>query len=374
MQPFFDESTEQSRVKAQIVSAYFSVWAKVIMSTAKKNKGARYRNERLAYVDLFAGRGRYEDGTKSTPLMVLETAIADDNLREMLVTLFNDVDADSTQSLETAISELPGIESLHHAPCVYNEEVGTEIVKMFESMSLVPTLFFVDPWGYKGLSLRLINSVLKHWGSDCIFFFNYNRINMGLLNPAVREHMDSLFGVQRANRIREKLKGLSPEDRELTIIEELSQALMDMGGKYVLPFTFLNDSGSRTSHHLVFVSKHVRGYEIMKEVMAKQSSTADQGVPSFAYCPADSRYRLLFELTLPLDDLVEILLDEFAGQTLTMQDVYERHHVGRRFIKKNYKDALRLLEEKGGISADPPALRRRKNTFGDSVQVRFSSR
>jgi hypothetical protein len=216
--------------------------------------------------------------------------------------------------------------------------------------------------------------VLKHWGSDCIFFFNYNRINMGLLNPAVREHMDSLFGVQRANRIREKLKGLSPEDRELTIIEELSQALMDMGGKYVLPFTFLNDSGSRTSHHLVFVSKHVRGYEIMKEVMAKQSSTADQGVPSFAYCPADSRYRLLFELTLPLDDLVEILLDEFAGQTLTMQDVYERHHVGRRFIKKNYKDALRLLEEKGGISADPPALRRRKNTFGDSVQVRFSSR
>src|SRR5574341_704918 len=29
-------------------------------------------------------------------------------------------------------------------------------VKKFEEMHLVPTLFFIDPWGYKGLSLRLI--------------------------------------------------------------------------------------------------------------------------------------------------------------------------------------------------------------------------
>ena len=57
---------------------------------------------------------------------------------------------------------------------------------------------FVDPWGYKGLSLRLINSVLKDWACECIFFFNYNRINMGLGNDAVKEHMDALFGEERA--------------------------------------------------------------------------------------------------------------------------------------------------------------------------------
>ncbi len=57
---------------------------------------------------------------------------------------------------------------------------------MFEQMNLVPTFFFVDPWGYKGLSLRLINSVLKNWGCDCIFFFNYTRINMGLENELVK--------------------------------------------------------------------------------------------------------------------------------------------------------------------------------------------
>jgi len=53
--------------------------------------------------------------------------------------------------------------------------------------------FLVDPRGYKGLSLGPINSVLQNWGRDCVFFFNYNRVNMGLSNETVREHMSSSF-------------------------------------------------------------------------------------------------------------------------------------------------------------------------------------
>ena len=82
--------------------------------------------------------------------------------------------------METAIKSLPGIDKLKYAPQVINQEVGTEIVKRFEEMRLVPTLFFVDPWGYKGLSLKLVNAVVKDWACECVFFFNYNRINAGL--------------------------------------------------------------------------------------------------------------------------------------------------------------------------------------------------
>lgn len=242
MSSFFDQSTDQSRVKAAIVANYFWAWAKVIISVAKKG-----RDRRIAYIDLFAGPGRYTDGTLSTPLLILERAIADPDLREMLVTVFNDCNSDHSRTLETAIAALPGIETLRYKPCVQNYEVGDDIVKQFEQRSLVPTLFFVDPWGYKGLSLRLINSVLKDWGCDCIFFFNYNRINMGLPNEAVDEHMDCLFGKERADALRESLKGLAPAERETAIVEELSQAIRDLGGKYVLPFCFLNDQGTRTS-------------------------------------------------------------------------------------------------------------------------------
>ena len=363
---FFEQSTDQSKVKAAIVANYFWAWAKVIIPTAKKS-----RTPRIAYIDLFAGPGRYSDGTLSTPLRVLQNAIDDADMREMLVTVFNDRNSDHSKTLENAITGLEGIDSLKHKPQVRNYEVGDEIVRHFEQMSLIPTLFFVDPWGYKGMSLRLVNSVLKDWGCDCIFFFNYNRINMGLPNVAVDEHMDSLFGKERADKLRAKLAGLSPEDRETAIVEELAEALQDLGGKYVLPFSFLNESGSRTSHYLIFVSKHVRGYEIMKEVMARQSSKADQGVPSFRYCPADRRYRVLFELNRPLDDLGDMLLSDFAGRTLTTRQIFDQHHVGRPYLLKNYKSVLGGLESEGKIAANPPADTRRKNTFADGVRVTF---
>ena len=184
---FFEMAKDQSQVKAAIVAKYFFVWANVVLPTAMK------QNCKIAYIDLFAGPGRYKDGTSSTPLKVLETAIANEKLSQCLVTLFNDRDSESVSSLKAEIERLPKIETLKHRPQVINEEVGSEIVKKFESMRLVPTLFFVDPWGYKGLSLGLINSVLHNWGCDCIFFFNYNRINMALTNDAVREHMEVLF-------------------------------------------------------------------------------------------------------------------------------------------------------------------------------------
>jgi three-Cys-motif partner protein len=141
---FFDESRAQSQIKARIVAKYFWAWAKVVIPTTKK------RGNRIAYIDLFAGPGRYEDGTLSTPLLILERAIEDPDMREMLVTLFNDRDAGNVGKLKAAIDALPRIDTLKHKPQVSNDVVGEEIAKMFAKITLVPTFFFVDPWGYKG--------------------------------------------------------------------------------------------------------------------------------------------------------------------------------------------------------------------------------
>lgn len=141
---FFEESSEQSQIKARIVAKYFWAWAKVVIPSAKSH------GNRIAYIDLFAGPGRFKDGTVSTPMLVLEKALGDADMRKMLVTVFNDKDKDNAKSLTQVINALPGIEQLHHKPQIQSEEVGTEIVKMFEKMRLVPMLFFVDPWGYKG--------------------------------------------------------------------------------------------------------------------------------------------------------------------------------------------------------------------------------
>ena len=366
---FFDESRQQSQIKSAIVARYFKAWARVI--TASQNKRRQYAEHKIAYVDLFAGPGRYSDGTISTPLLVLNEAIQDEVQRERLVTIFNDKDENNTNSLSEAIKQLPGVHTLKYQPQIYTYEVGEDIVKVFEDIKLVPIFLFVDPWGYKGLSLWLVKSVIKDWGCDCIFFFNYSRINMGLSNRAVREHMNALFGTEQVDELRTRLSSLGPKERELAIVETLCQALRNLGPKYVLPFCFKDDHGSRTSHHLIFVSKAFKGYEIMKEIMAKESTFPKQDVANFEYNPIDAdvsgQQQLLFELSRPLDDLGGMLLQEFAGQTLTMDQIYKQHNVNRPYIKKNYKGVLRKLEVQERITTTP----HRKGTFGDQVEVTF---
>jgi three-Cys-motif partner protein len=128
---FYWVQTEQSRVKAEIITKYFASRAKIISGA-----GAT----KMVYVDLYAGRGRYEeDGAESTPLMVLRRAIDDPSIRKSLATIFNDkMHADI---LRAEIKGLPGIETLKYEPLVENSEVGAATPEVFERIKMAPTLF-----------------------------------------------------------------------------------------------------------------------------------------------------------------------------------------------------------------------------------------
>jgi hypothetical protein len=217
-----------------------------------------------------------------------------------------------------------------------------------------------------------VNTFVKHWGCDCIFFFNYNRINAGLSNPAVHEHMCALFGAERARSLGESLEPMTPTEREATIVNELAVALKQHGARYVLPFCFKNETGKRTTHHLILVTKDFKGYDVMKDIMAKSSSSSEQGVPSFAYSPATSRQqRFLFELNRPLDDLRAMLLEEFGGKTNTMREIYEAHSVDRPYLARHYKDVLAALEREQIITTRG---RKTKRGFADDILVTFPRR
>lgn len=360
---FFDESTEQSRIKAEIVSKYLWAWAKVVIKTSKK-----YGN-RIGYIDLFAGTGKYKDGTKSTPLLILEKAISDKDMQNMLVAIFNDADPNTAKTLEENINSLPGIKTLKYQQQIFNETVNDTSSDLFKTTRMIPSLTFLDPWGYKGLSYELINSLIKDWGCECIVFFNYNRINMGLANSSVKNLIDSLFGVKRADELRQRIKNLTITERERVILDTLEYTMKEIGGDYLLSFRFRGGKGNRISHHLIFVSKHRLGYDIMKQIMARSSSEENQGVPSFEYSPRKTSQLNFFER--PLDDLKKSLLFEFKGKTLTVLEIFNTHNVGTNYIKRNYKEVFMTLEDDGLVRADPPASNRKKHTIADTVILTF---
>ena len=105
--------------------------------------------------------------------------------------------------------------------------------------------------------------------------------------------------------------------------------------------------------------------------MAPESTSNDQGVPTFEYNPRD--YSMLPDLVLdrPLDRLQDRLLGDLAGRTLTTEQIYENHSVGERFTKKNYKTVLQTLHARGSIETD---RKPKKGTFADDISVTFPPR
>jgi three-Cys-motif partner protein len=369
---YYEAPVPQNIIKTMLVTKYFGAWANVMLPRLNRP------GERLAFVDLFAGPGRFKDGKASTPLWILSHSIKNPALCARLITMFNDKNPAFAEQLRREIEALPGVEKLTHTPQVSSTAVGGQIADMLRGLSLVPTLFFIDPWGYKGLSLDLIGQAIKNWGCDCIFFFNYNRINAGLNNRSVAEPMADLFGPIRFEQLRAEATGRSPDERQTIIIEALTEALGEVGGRYVLPFEFESEHGKRPSHYIIFVSKEFRGYHIMKEVMAGLSS--DEGeVKSFEYVPMKSPQMQLFaELgrAHSIATLKDLLAITCAGTTQSVVRVYENNTVGTSYTLKNVKDAIIALEAEGRVTVDKSAAKRvrlGKLTLGDDRLVTFPS-
>ena len=371
---FFEERSEQSAIKTQIVEQYFDAWAGVMKSSATRYGHA---DKRLAYFDLFCGPGRYKDGSVSVPIRIIEKAVKDEYLAQNLVTVFNDKDEDAVSYLRDELNRTSGIESLKYRPDILCGEVDDQFRQKIEKKNLIPSLSFLDPWGYKALSLGLIEAFIKDWGCDCFFFFNYNRISMGMENPAISQHIDSLFSKGIADRVRLQIaeNNYTPSQRNSLILDAIIYALEQKAGnqkRFVLPFCFKTDNGNRISHYLIFVTKHFRGYDIMKDIMHRASSEVNQGVASFAYCPADKIAPRLFEMSQPRDALEERLISNYSGRRFKLEELYEEDSYRTPYVMKNYQEAVLELEAKGRVTIERPSSRSPKNRVARQSILEFN--
>lgn len=365
---FYDTPTAASKTKIEIVTKYFDAWSKILGPTAI----------RLAYQDLYSGPGRYKkDGTASTPVLVVQKIIADPKLRSKVETHFNDANPAYAAELKKNLEALPDYGSLRFKPEVTNETVDKGFEQQLRHIGRVPTFSFVDPFGYKGVTLKLLHQMLRGFGCDLILFFSFNRINAAVTNDNVEDHMEGLFGAETLKDLQKRLAGKTPSQRETIIVDCFAQELKKMGFNYVHPFTFMQTDRKRVSHHLIFVSKNQRGYQVIKDITDKASSAHEEGVPSYGFAKPVSQDAtpLLFEFARPLVELGAMLLKEYAGQEIKFIDLYNEHNVGRPFVARNYRDTLTELELAGKIVCDPPYAKRRKNkdkrTFGPSTFVTF---
>jgi hypothetical protein len=185
----------------------------------------------------------------------------------------------------------------------------------------------------------------------------------------MNEPINEFFSAERAEQLRATIARLGPAQREQAILKAMMDAIKGLGAR-AEKFTYRSETGTRTTHHLVCVSKHAQGIALFKEISAKESTRFDDNVPSLYHNPGtDPAQGLLFS---PLTQLEDELVTTFAGKILTTDEIYHEHHNGRPYVIKNYRQALLHLEETGAVQIDPPrATRRLPDTLPGAARITF---
>jgi len=301
-------------------------------------------------------------------LLVLKRAIENPRLRNKLVSVFCDAHAPTCRQLQREIDALPGIEKLGTRPVVECRSADVSIWKVIEDLAgrSAPTLVFLDPWGYAGLTMDLIGWSIAGWGCECIFFFNYSVVSRHLANPAIKPgELDRLFGSRHAASVRAATEGLTGPPRRNRVLESLRSAIRSQGGGYVRDFNFLN------RHFIIHVTKHVSGHEIMKGVMAGYGKDV-YGVPTYRYLQhtPQAQEGLWSEMGVP--ELADDLARKYSGMHMTFGELLTRHHPGTPYIAPNYRHTLFSMEREGRVILKwPMGKKRRRGTLPKDVSIFF---
>ncbi|MGD9590099.1 MAG: three-Cys-motif partner protein TcmP [Pyrinomonadaceae bacterium] len=366
---FFEEQTEQSKVKTRIVTKYCRAWSRVLIGYLRKSG----KPVHLRFVDLLSGPGRYKDGAASTPIKILELAIGADDLRDSLETIFNDRDYRS--ELERNITDIPNIDTLRYKAKISGTKLIDEsdfyTTAGIDGSDPVPTLYFIDPWGYKEVSRDVISKLIEPFGCDCIFFLNLKRVNAAFGDPTKRQPLDRIFGQKEASELATRLdSAVSTKERHDLILSQLEASLKAGSAKYVTFFRIL-DEHDNVSHCLVSVSKNPKAFEIMKKIYTGESSGHVAGL--FEYKPSEIlQPSLLFDNGL--GNLKARLLSKFAGERHRFKAIYDSDHVNTNYTQANYREAIAELEEEDKIFVVPSMQQRARGaiiTCGPDTMITF---
>ncbi len=327
-------------------------------------------NQRINYIDGFAGPGEYEGGEPGSPLLAIEAAkyhVEHGTLAPNVIINFIFVEAnpDYASHLQGRLNAISCPPQLKVG--VIQGEFAAVIGGILDSLEkggklLAPTFAFVDPFGFSGIPFDLMARILAN--PKCEVFVNImiEFINRFLEHPRdkVLAHFPSTFGTNEVLDI-PKQAG----DR-ISAILSLYRRQLKSKAKFVGRFDMHGRKDQKT-YSLFFASNSAKGFEKMKEAM--WSVDKAEGGKFSDFEPGAAEQSTLFGYAA----LGEEMLARFRGQRVPMIQVEQFVIEQTDYLPQHARSVLKDMEEGGRITVEPVAgYKRRKGTFkSDKVNIVF---
>ncbi|KAF0246798.1 MAG: hypothetical protein FD180_328 [Planctomycetota bacterium] len=348
-----------SKAKHEILRRYLEAWFPILST----------HHTRVVYIDGFSGPGRYKNGEAGSPLIALDVAL---NHRKTIagevIFWFIEEREDRLEQLrkELAARTIPSHFRVIADSGRFHEKFSAVLNSIDEGNgALAPTFAFIDPFGFSGIPLSLIERLMKVRRCEVLVTFMVDAINRFLEHPddKVQQHIVEAFGGDEAVRI---AKG---EGDRVEALRGLYQAKLAKVARYVRYFE-MRDHENRVQYYLFFATNNETGHLKMKEAMWRVDPDGE-----FRFSDAtnpDQRAMFASDAdATPL--LVGQLNKQFLGKgTVTGGDVRAFVENQTAYLKKHMTGALKQLEQSATIHVQAlksDGKKRRANTFPDEVKL-----
>jgi three-Cys-motif partner protein len=253
--------------KHRLYQGYFNAWWPILLQPARRTGRL---NQRVTFLDAFAGPGRYEGGEEGSPLFTLRQLLDHPLVHRMRLSpdrvrlVFIEKRRDRYEHL---MDELTGqFGPLGQLPVrveVRQGEAGRDSERILTELGAWghPLLAVFDSWGSVNVPLTLVRRIARNYGGEVITTFGPNWFSRREdLNADI---LDLVFGgreywVEAAQELR-------GDEKWRAWLAAYRRALERAGFGFRLQFEVIPRTGQPL--YLVYGTRHPKGVEVMKEAM-----------------------------------------------------------------------------------------------------------
>ena len=162
-------------------------------------------NERILFIDGFAGPGEYEGGEEGSPLVAMRSLVehaSSNAINAQVVFFFIEKDRSRAKHLRKQVggwcSRLPERAEAHVIEGEFDRSM-TEILNEFDEQrgAMAPAAFvMIDPFGVKGTPMEVIRRILGNPKCEVYVTFMWEPINRFLRKREFEPHLTDLFGTE----------------------------------------------------------------------------------------------------------------------------------------------------------------------------------
>ncbi len=335
-----------TNAKHEILREYLKPWFPIL---------SRF-DGRIVYLDGFAGPGVYSKGEEGSPVIAIRTAVEHSMRKHFkkIVFWFIEKDKDRCNKLQEVLkSKFPELENKEDDQILYHVQKSEFAQSLEETLDqlendgakLAPTFAFLDPFGFSGLPMNLIQRMLNY--NKCEVLVTFMSGFVLRFHDELREN--ALNGLYASSSWKDVDDYETPDEKRKFLLELYVQQLKNVGGaKFVRTFEMIG-SDNNTIYHLVYGTKHWRGLEVIKRAMQKVGQGgyykfSDRTNPNqtFLLDYNDEEYWI--------SEVGKMIFEHFKGKTVLLEEIHEYVITETPFLFTKTK-VLRPLEK-----AIPPKI------------------